>query len=324
MSFNGSGTFVINSTGQPVAPNTVISSTAFNALTADLATGLSTCLTKDGQTTPTANIPLGGFKITGLGVATTSGDALSYGQAANVSTLTVGAITGVLKAAAGLVSAATAGTDYQSPTGVVNTPASTTGTAGLKVPSGVAPTAPVNGDIWSTTTGGLFYRDNGVTRSVQLGAVLHVRNQTNSGVNNTESFLGNGTWQQRVLNTVVTNTITGASLASNQITLPAGTYKVNMAQAAIYQQGGSNMTLQHRLRNVTDSTTPLASGQSFTSVSGAAQTAILLGQFTLAAAKVLELDLYANGSGPPVPNFGPGQAGGEVIAWTDLYIEKVA
>ena len=57
MSFNGSGTFVINSSGQPVVTNTVISSTAFNALTADLGTGLSTTITKDGQTTPTAKIP---------------------------------------------------------------------------------------------------------------------------------------------------------------------------------------------------------------------------------------------------------------------------
>lgn len=57
MSFNGSGTFLINSSGQPVVTNTVISSTAFNALTADLGTGLSTTITKDGQTTATAKIP---------------------------------------------------------------------------------------------------------------------------------------------------------------------------------------------------------------------------------------------------------------------------
>lgn len=80
MPFNGSGTFLISSTGQPVVTGTTISSTVFNALTADLATGLSTCLTKDGQTTPTGNIPMGGYKITGLGAAAASGDALSYGS----------------------------------------------------------------------------------------------------------------------------------------------------------------------------------------------------------------------------------------------------
>ena len=57
MSYNGSGTFQINSSGQPVVTGTVISSTAFNALTADLATGLSTAITKDGQTTTTVRVP---------------------------------------------------------------------------------------------------------------------------------------------------------------------------------------------------------------------------------------------------------------------------
>jgi len=89
MSFNGSGTFLINSSGQPVVTNTIISSTAFNALTADLATGLSNCLTKDGQTTPTANIPLGGFKLINVGAATLAGDALSFGRDATIDDLTV-------------------------------------------------------------------------------------------------------------------------------------------------------------------------------------------------------------------------------------------
>jgi hypothetical protein len=93
MSYNGTGTFVINTTGQPVVTGTVISSSVFNALTSDLATGLSTAITKDGQTTITNNIPFSNNKITGLGVATTSGDALSYGQAATVSTLTVSGLT---------------------------------------------------------------------------------------------------------------------------------------------------------------------------------------------------------------------------------------
>jgi hypothetical protein len=57
MSYNGSGTFQINTSGQPVVTGTVISSTAFNSLTSDLATGLSTAITKDGQTTTTVQIP---------------------------------------------------------------------------------------------------------------------------------------------------------------------------------------------------------------------------------------------------------------------------
>lgn len=56
MSFNGSGTFSINTAGQPVVSGTTITSTAFNALTSDLATGLSTCMLKDGTQTATAGI----------------------------------------------------------------------------------------------------------------------------------------------------------------------------------------------------------------------------------------------------------------------------
>jgi hypothetical protein len=80
MSYNGSGTFNINTAGQPVVTGTVISSTAFNLLTSDLATGLSTAMTKDGQTTATANIPMGTFKLTGLGAGTNATDSAQYGQ----------------------------------------------------------------------------------------------------------------------------------------------------------------------------------------------------------------------------------------------------
>lgn len=75
MSWNGSGTFQINSAGQPVVAGTVISDSVFNALTADLASGLSNCITKDGQQTVTANIPMAGFKFTGLGRGTASTDS---------------------------------------------------------------------------------------------------------------------------------------------------------------------------------------------------------------------------------------------------------
>lgn len=48
MSYNGAGLFVINSSGQPVVVGTIISESVFNALTADLAAGLSMCVLKDG------------------------------------------------------------------------------------------------------------------------------------------------------------------------------------------------------------------------------------------------------------------------------------
>jgi len=73
MSYNGSGTFQINTSGQPVVTGTVISSSAFNALTADLATGLSTAITKDGQTATTVRIPFAQGINSSLSTDTTSG-----------------------------------------------------------------------------------------------------------------------------------------------------------------------------------------------------------------------------------------------------------
>lgn len=99
MSFNGTGTFNINTSGQPVVTGTTISSTVFNALTADLANGLTNTLTKDGQSTPTNNIKMGGFKLTGLGQATVSGDALAYGLNATLNNLT---ITGTVTLSSGI------------------------------------------------------------------------------------------------------------------------------------------------------------------------------------------------------------------------------
>ena len=49
MPFNGSGTFVVTTSGIPVVTGTVISSTMFNSLMTELSTGLSLTLTKDGQ-----------------------------------------------------------------------------------------------------------------------------------------------------------------------------------------------------------------------------------------------------------------------------------
>lgn len=42
----------------------------------DIATGLSTCITKDGQQTLTANIPFAGYRLTGLGAVVARTDAM--------------------------------------------------------------------------------------------------------------------------------------------------------------------------------------------------------------------------------------------------------
>jgi len=51
-------------------------------------------LTKDGQTTPTANITLGGYKITNLAAATAAADAVRFSQLQNFSTNTLITVAG--------------------------------------------------------------------------------------------------------------------------------------------------------------------------------------------------------------------------------------
>jgi hypothetical protein len=134
MSYNGSGTFNINSAGQPVVSGTVISSTAFNALTADLGTGLTTALTKDGQTTPTANIPMGTYKITNLGAGTVATDAVRLGQLQNFSTSTLITVAGtdtITGTVSPSLTAYTAGQIFSFVVGTTNTGAVTLNIDGL-------------------------------------------------------------------------------------------------------------------------------------------------------------------------------------------------
>jgi hypothetical protein len=46
----------------------------------DFATGINTCLTKDGQNTPTANLPMAGFKHTGVANGSARTDYAAVGQ----------------------------------------------------------------------------------------------------------------------------------------------------------------------------------------------------------------------------------------------------
>lgn len=83
MSFNGSGLFQINTPGQPVVAETLIESVVFNEFTEDVATGLSTCIAKDGQTTVTNNIPMSGMRFTGLGDGAGVAESVRVSQVQN-------------------------------------------------------------------------------------------------------------------------------------------------------------------------------------------------------------------------------------------------
>lgn len=108
---NGSGTYTLPA-GNPVVTGTTISSTVQNNTTSDIATALTQSIAADGQTTPTANLPMGGFRHTGVGNASAR---TTYASAADVQDGTIVYLT------------ATAGTDTITATAALSMLAYATG-----------------------------------------------------------------------------------------------------------------------------------------------------------------------------------------------------
>jgi len=119
---------------------------------------------------------------------------------------------------------------------------------------------------------------NGVVDNFKDIAVF---NETQSSGTNGGTFTS-GSYTNRTLNTTVVNNISGCSIASSIITLPAGTFAV-LAFAPAYAVE-RNKT---RLQNLTDGTT-IAIGQSslFTGIQGNASLQTI---FTIASSKTVSL-----------------------------------
>lgn len=94
---NGSGTYNLPG-GNPVVTQTLITSSWANTTMSDLATAISNSLSKDGQTVPSANLPMGGFRHTGAGNPTdrTSYATLGFMQDGEASRVTAVAGTNTL------------------------------------------------------------------------------------------------------------------------------------------------------------------------------------------------------------------------------------
>ena len=93
-----------------------------------------------------------------------------------------------------------------------------------------------------------------------------------------------GSWQTRPMNTIVTDTGSLASVASNQIVLPAGIYYTQFLGV-----GHQCDRMQGRIQNVTDATTLVLGMNIFSGVTGTQEVhAVGRGRFTLGGTKTLE------------------------------------
>lgn len=154
----------------------------------------------------------------------------------------------------------------------------------------------------------------GVLRK-HIGApqLLYVRDERADGVGGDSAVAT--TWNIRTINTVEVNQITGASLASNQITLPAGTYRI---WADAYVKSVADHKL--RLRNVTDGETAVvgASDYSHLTSDDLGMRAQMMGRFTIDAEKDFEIQHYTTNTASNA--FGTASSSGEVELYLNVQI----
>lgn len=127
------------------------------------------------------------------------------------------------------------------------------------------------------------------------------------------------TFTTRVLNTTVVNDITGCSLATNQVTLPSGSYVVTVLSPF----RNTNLT-KIRLFNVTDSTTTaIGQNTNMDSAGAVGGVATLQAQFTIAASKAFAVQYYCQSA---VATFGLGRAVNASVneIYTTIQIQKIA
>jgi hypothetical protein len=123
--------------------------------------------------------------------------------------------------------------------------------------------------------------------------------------------------QVRTLNTVVQNGIAGASLLSNQITLPAGTYEID-ARIPSYrsnaQQGGLRTAAGTYL---VDGTHPTSD-----STNGSEVVSCVSGRFTLAVSTAVELVQHCQ-TARATNGLGQANASGRTAVYAEAMIRKV-
>lgn len=136
------GTFSLYTPGNPVVTGTTIATSWANNTLTQIATGLTTCVLKDGTQTITANIPMAGFVFTGLGAGSAAGHSVRWEQvlSANGIKYSVGAA---------LTAAGTGQSDALQLTSAVNQVTTAAADTGVKLYS-----AAVAGDIQIVYNGG--------------------------------------------------------------------------------------------------------------------------------------------------------------------------
>jgi hypothetical protein len=150
-----------------------------------------------------------------------------------------------------------------------------------------------------------------------LNGYVHVRDEKSSGSGG--GTFTSGAWQTRTLNTAASNTISGASLSSNQLTLPAGTYEIS-ATAPYNKGNGTSVTLHKmRLYDTTGASTLIEGSSHESPLDAMTQHAHLVGRFTLSTSSAIELQHYCSFTG----TFGEATSIGTKEVYAEMEVRKV-
>lgn len=153
------------------------------------------------------------------------------------------------------------------------------------------------------------------------GQLFHCREMQTKNVAG-QAYTTGSTWQTVRITDTLTNEIAGASLASNQITLPAGTYWIDsMMCVGISHDGNCRM----RLRNTTSGATILEGVNFYPDATATAPYMFMKGRFTLSGTSVIEVQgrFAAASSSPPACNFTDTTSFDKEV-YNDIIIFKVA
>lgn len=185
---DGSGNFTLGS-GNPVVPNTIISSTGWaNPTLSDIAAAITASIAKDGQTTPTGNLPMGNFRHTNVANAVSRTDYAAAGQVqdSSMSWLTTVSGTDTITAALAVppLAAYVAGQSFRFAAAGANTTTSVTlniNGLGAKSVTRANGTALVVGEIAAGSIVHVTYDGTNFQINSQYGRLINVQVLTSSG-----------------------------------------------------------------------------------------------------------------------------------------------
>ena len=266
MARNGSGTYSLPA-GNPVTPGTVISSTWANSTLNDLGSALTASLAYDGQTTPVANLPMGGYVHTNVGNATARTNYPSAGQVQDGTLTYLTSISGtdtITATAPASMTSYAAGQTFRFIAAGANT---TTGVTiningiGAKNITKNGTTALAIGDIVSGSIVEVTYDGTEFQVSSQISSptVLLSSNNTWTGK---QTFTGTTS----LISSKFTNAIEAVTVSATAAT---GTinYDVTTQSVLYYTSNASaNFTMNFRASSGTSLNTALATGEAITVV----------------------------------------------------------